>query len=87
MGVVAGSDHASPELNNGRFHGQTMIAIGDKKELILLLKKGRGFALACFGTKKHYRKDGSCKHTDDMLSRMKPWHRARTKLDGFGGRK
>lgn len=65
-----------------------MMLIGDKKEMILLLELGRGrHTLACFGRKAHYRADGTCKHTDAVLARIKPWHRARTKVDGWGGLK
>ena len=65
-----------------------MILLGDKKELTLLIKpKGsRVHLLCCFGPKRHYRKDGTCKHTEDVLAHMSPWHRARTKVDGFGGK-
>ena len=68
-----------------------MILLGNKKEIIAVLSDGKGartrHALACFGRKRHYRKDGSCKHTDALLSKMRPWHRARTDLTPFGGGK
>jgi hypothetical protein len=65
-----------------------MMLLGDKKEIILLIKPSRSpvYRLCCIGRKRHYRKDGSCKHTEDLLARMNPWHRARTILDGFGGK-
>lgn len=66
-----------------------MIAIGDGNEMILhttLPGKRQAFVLICFGRKRHYRKDGSCKHTEDVMARMKPWYRSRTKIDGWGGK-
>jgi hypothetical protein len=65
-----------------------VILLGDRKEMIVLFSDGRGarvrHSLVCFGRKRHYRKDGSCKHTEALLSRMRPWHRARTDLTLFG---
>lgn len=66
-----------------------MILIGDKKELILLIKseQDKRLHLCCFGRKHHYRKDGTCRHTEDVLASIKPWHRARVVVDGFGGKR
>jgi len=58
-----------------------MLLIGDKKEMILTYKQGRGpqirVTVVCFGSKRHYRKDGSCKHTEFLLAHMKPWYKSR----------
>ena len=43
-----------------------------------------GYIVACFGTKRHYRKDGTCRHTAGLLDAMTPWHRARTTVHPFG---
>ena len=66
-----------------------MVIIGDKKELIMLLKKPRSkwYILCCFGRKRHYRKDGSCKHTDVILTDVKPEFRVRVKIDPWGGKR
>lgn len=66
-----------------------MIAVTDQKGLILLLRcKGqRWYHLACFGGKRHYRKDGSCKHTDDALARVKPKFKPLVKVQPFGGKR
>lgn len=65
-----------------------MIAIGDKKELILLIKKPRSkyYHLACFGRRAHYRQDGTCAHTDRVLDSVKPEARHLVKVDGWGGK-
>lgn len=60
-----------------------------KKRLILCLpiKGGRGaHRVVCFGPRKHYRKDGTCIDTDELLARMKPWYRSRAKIDPWGGK-
>lgn len=65
-----------------------MMLLGDKKEIILLFrpKRSKWFRLICFGRKRHYRKDGTCKHTDDVLNMTKPEIRPRVKVDGWGGK-
>lgn len=65
-----------------------MVLIGDKKELILIVRKPRSkwYRVVCCGRKKHYRKDGTCKHTEAVLASMKPEIAARTKVDGWGGK-
>lgn len=65
-----------------------MILIGDKKEMIMLLQKARSkwYSLMCVGQKRHYRKNGTCKHTGAVLSRIKPESRYRIKINGYGGR-
>lgn len=65
-----------------------MLAVGHKKELILLTqyKKSKWFRLVCFGRKRHYRKDGTCVHTDEVMARVKPKIRYRIKIDPFGGK-
>jgi len=42
------------------------------------------FKVACFGSKRHYRKDGSCVHTDATLAQVKPEYRYRVRLAPFG---
>lgn len=65
-----------------------MLAIGDKKEVILLLSEGKGpkvrHKAVCFGRRRHYRKDGMCKHLEALLAGMRPWHRARTAVTLWG---
>lgn len=62
------------------------------KTIILLLPDGpkrpvRRYVLCCIGNKGHYRKDGSCAHTAAVLTSLKSdYWRARTRVDGFGGR-
>ena len=68
-----------------------MVLKGDKGELILLLSDGKGsrirHSLVCFGRKRHYHKDGTCKHTEALLNGMRPWHRSRTMVTPFGDNK
>lgn len=63
----------------------------ESPDLVLLLPKGRGqkrrWALACFGTKRHYHKDGTCRHTKALLAHMRPWYRSRTDVTPWGGHK
>lgn len=65
-----------------------MIFIGDKKEIVMLMRRKRSkwYRLVCIGRKRHYRKDGSCKHTELFLEHMKPDIRNRTRVDGWGGK-
>lgn len=67
-----------------------MMFIGPDRQLVMLAKdsKRRGGHIAvCFGRKRHYRKDGSCKCVEELLGRMKPWHRSRTRIEPFGGKR
>ena len=43
------------------------------------------FTLVCFGTKRHFRNKGDCRHTEAILAAMQPRWRKRTRVDGFGG--
>jgi hypothetical protein len=65
-----------------------MLLMGDKKELVLVTTEGKYPKLrvhvVCFGRKRHYRKDGSCKHTEALLTDMKPAYRQRALLHPFG---
>lgn len=64
-----------------------MMFVGEKPKtiLILLRKPGkRSYSLVCCGPKKHYRVDGSCKHTVAVLASVKP--PARVDVDGWGGK-
>ena len=40
--------------------------------------------VVCFRRKRHYRKDGSCKHTEALLAQMKPGYRQRYVPSPFG---
>ena len=52
-----------------------------------LALRGR-YEVACFGPKSHYRKDGTCRHTDALLAALKSdWHRRRTRVVPFGSAK
>ncbi len=56
-------------------------------ELIMLLPVGhpepaskpvKRWHVACFGRKRHYRKDGSCAHVDTIVASVKSdWYRSR----------
>lgn len=35
-------------------------------------KRSKWWKLICFGQKTHYRKDGSCSHTDELLASLNP---------------
>ena len=70
-----------------------MIIIGDRKELVMLLpkrnKNGKNsgyYTVFCAGAKRHYRKDGSCKHTQGVIQAAKPNYRKRISLVPFGGK-
>lgn len=51
-----------------------MILIGDHKELIMVARKpgSRKYSIVCFGRKAHYRVDGTCKHTAEIVANLKP---------------
>lgn len=65
-----------------------MMLIGDRKEVILMLRRPRSkwWHLCCIGRKRHYRKDGTCKHTEQLLGQIKPEVRPRVKIDPWGGK-
>lgn len=64
-----------------------MMLVGQEpKTLVILARKPgkRTYTLVCFGAKKHYRVDGSCKHTEELLANVKPG--VRVVVDGWGGK-
>lgn len=65
-----------------------MLLIGGNKEIVCLITKGerqrKRAELICFGRKRHYRKDGTCKHTEAVVERIKPWYRSRLTIHRFG---
>jgi hypothetical protein len=65
-----------------------MILKADTGELVLFVSQGKGpkvrHHLVCLGRKRHYRKDGMCRHLEGFLARMKPWHRSRTEVTLWG---
>lgn len=65
------------------------LAIGDKKEIVFWYPQGTyprcKVLIVCFGSKRHYRKDGSCKHTQALVEQLRPGYRQRVELHGFGG--
>jgi len=63
-----------------------VILIGDHKEMIVVMGRSkRGpFSVACFGTKRHYRKDGTCKHLEAIVANLRTWHRRRTVVYLYG---
>ena len=65
-----------------------MILVGDQKEMIVLIRmKGqRWYRLACFGRKRHYRKDGTCKHTDAVIAGVREISKKLIHVDPWGGR-
>lgn len=65
-----------------------MIILNDDKSLCMLLKKPRSkwYVLCCIGSKKHYRKDGGCKHIDELLPYIREDVRPRVRIDPFGGK-
>lgn len=65
-----------------------MMLVGDKGELVLLARKPGStlYTLLCFGAKRHYRKDGTCRHTAELLARVKPALQSKVVVEGFGGK-
>jgi hypothetical protein len=66
-----------------------MMLIGtNPKTLILVDRKPRSkwWQVVCFGARRHYRKDGSCKHTDEVLAMTKPELLPRVRVQPFGGK-
>jgi hypothetical protein len=65
-----------------------VIIIGDKKELILVSRKPRAryWTCICFGTKRHYRVDGTCKHTAEILAKLAPEYQGKVRVEGWGGK-
>lgn len=65
-----------------------MMLVGDGKEVILILQAPRSkwIKVCCIGRKRHYRKDGTCKHTEEVLANIKPELKPRVKVDPWGGK-
>jgi hypothetical protein len=65
-----------------------VIWVGPKREMIMLVRRHRQrwYALMCIGRKRHYRKDGTCPHTDAILKRVRPKFRKLVKVDPWGGK-
>jgi len=50
-----------------------VIFVGDRCITMLVRKpRSRWYTLRCFGPKRHYRKDGTCRHVDQVLASVKP---------------
>jgi hypothetical protein len=70
------------------------VLIGDRKEMILLVERHNKlnrrtgwFEIICFGRKRHYRKDGSCKHTESIIrDGISPKYQKRVKVIPFGNK-
>lgn len=45
----------------------------------------RWWHAVCFGNKRHYRRDGSCVHTEALTARLTPYGKAVTKIQPWGG--
>ncbi len=62
--------------------------LNDDKTILIAARDlaSRRFRLTvvCIGPKKHYRRDGSCRHTDSFRARLKPWYRTRCAVVPFG---
>jgi hypothetical protein len=66
-----------------------MLLVQPGPALVVMGRRSRStrWNLICFGgRKRHYRKDGSCVHTEAVLERLKPDIRKRTKVTPFGAR-
>lgn len=69
-----------------------MIAAAQDGSLLLLLRgplksdsTEQRLHLVCFGKKRHYRKDGTCIHSQSLVAQLKSdWYRRRTWLTPFG---
>jgi hypothetical protein len=58
---------------------------GPKGLLVHVRVRGqRWYHLSCFGRKSHYRRDGSCEHTDALLAALTDYGRQVTKLQPWG---
>lgn len=57
--------------------------------IVMLTRRRRSkwWKAVCFGQKTHYRKDGTCVHTDDLLASLNPELVPvdRVRVEGFGG--
>jgi hypothetical protein len=49
--------------------------------------RSKWFEVVCFGAKRHYRKDGTCKHAEAVIARVKPRYARRAKIVPFGGKR
>ena len=50
-----------------------MVFVADRCIIMLVRRpRGRLYTLKCFGPKRHYRRDGTCKHIDQVLASVKP---------------
>jgi hypothetical protein len=58
------------------------------RTIVMVLRKPRSrwLHVCCIGQKRHYRKDGSCKHTEAVIANVKPEFRSRVALKPFGGK-
>jgi hypothetical protein len=46
----------------------------------------RKIDIICVGNKRHYRKDGSCAHTDQFIDSMLPEFKPKARVVPFGGK-
>lgn len=68
--------------------GSVELFIGPHRELSMLVRRRRSkwYRLSCFGRKRHYRKNGSCRCVADILAALPPDVRALTRVEGWGGK-
>lgn len=62
--------------------GRTTLSVSSDGHLVLVAHRGGGwYGVTCFGPKRHFRKDGSCKHTDAVMESIVPEMRHRVRLE------
>jgi hypothetical protein len=62
--------------------------ITEDRTVVVVGRKARSkwWSVCCIGRKRHYRKDGSCKHAHAVLEALQPDIKSRAKIEPFGGK-
>lgn len=61
--------------------------IGVGNTLVGLATVRGHYEAVCFGPRCHYRTAGDCRHIEALLNTLPDWHRRRTRIDPFGGKR
>lgn len=68
-------------------NGAYTLFITEDRHIVIFSRKARSkwwTMVCCSASKRHFRRDGSCKHVDNAMAAVKPEIRPRVRIEAFG---